>query len=222
MIIAIFAILKAGGAYVPIDPSYPDERINYILNDTSTSLVLTSENYELKLQKLLNRAITKTNVLAFNSKEIQKRLLLQPTHNFNKFISSTNLAYVIYTSGTTGNPKGVMIEHRGVVNLNYALIREYGFGCKNSREVVLQLANYAFDTSVEQIILALLNGHVLLLVPHYLWLDKEKFYYYLNLNKVTHIESSPTFLGQYNFSRILTLKRLIFGGEALNKCYNEL
>lgn len=137
--------------------------------------------------------------------------------------TSSYLAYVIYTSGTTGKPKGVMIEHKGVVSLKYSLTEKYQLGHKNQPEVILQFANYVFDPSVEQFVLALLNGYTLLLVPNKLWLECGKFYDYLNRHKVTHIHATPSFLEQYNFSKIQSVIRIISGGEVLTKeCYNKL
>ena len=69
---------------------------------------------------------------------------------------------------------------------------------------------------MEQITLSLSNGHTLVIIPNELWLNKDKFYNYLNVNKITHIEAAPTFLQQYDFTKVPSLKRLIFGGEPLN------
>ncbi|MED1518362.1 AMP-binding protein, partial [Bacillus paranthracis] len=137
MVVGMLAILKAGGAYVPIDPEYPKERIEYILTDSHIELVLIQEH--------LNKTITSTlgeNVSSY-------RLISITTGNDdtdNSPLESVNrpsdLAYMIYTSGTTGKPKGVMIEHRNVVNTIYWRIREYQF-CET--DSVLQLFSFAFD-----------------------------------------------------------------------------
>ena len=111
MLIGILAVLKAGGAYVPMDPGYPDERIQYVLKDTRAKVVLTNIAHKQRLG-----SITKAGSLAIDSEELQELLLLQSKVNPITETLSTNLAYVIYTSGTTGRPKGVMIEHRGVLS----------------------------------------------------------------------------------------------------------
>ncbi|MHB9147923.1 MAG: non-ribosomal peptide synthetase [Candidatus Amoebophilus sp.] len=221
MLIAILAVLKSGGAYVPMDPSYPDDRVIYLLGDTKTKVVLASEVYQARLEKI-SKGIGKGDIgiVAVDSKEVQDELLVYSNANHKTEATSTSLAYIIYTSGTTGNPKGVMIEHRGVVNLKYDLTSRYGLG---NNEVLLQFANYVFDASVEQIILSLLNGHTLVMIPDLLWLDKSKFYQYLNSNKVTYIDATPTFLEQFDFSEILNLRRIISGGEKLSKsCYDNI
>jgi amino acid adenylation domain-containing protein/non-ribosomal peptide synthase protein (TIGR01720 family) len=224
MLIAILAVLKSGGAYVPMDPSYPDDRLVYLLGDTNAKVVLANEIYQARLAKI-SQAIGKEEIgiVSVDSKEIGDELLVQPIANPMTSTTSTSLAYVIYTSGTTGNPKGVMIEHKGVVNLKYDLTSRYELDSKNNNEVLLQFANYVFDASVEQIILSLLNGHTLVMLPHLLWLDKSRFYQYLNRNKVTYIEATPTFLEQFDFVEVLSLRRIVFGGEKLNKsCYDNI
>ena len=125
MLIAILGVLKAGGAYVPMDPSYPDERIKYILEDTRASIVLTNEIHQHRLEEIsrinsinsrdieLNKQV---EILAIDSAVLTEELSLQLTTNPYTETGSSNLAYVIYTSGTTGNPKGVLqVEHKGNV-----------------------------------------------------------------------------------------------------------
>ncbi|MBU8583612.1 lichenysin non-ribosomal peptide synthetase LicA, partial [Bacillus paralicheniformis] len=111
MAAGVLAILKAGAAYVPIDPSYPAERIGYVLKDSGAELLLTQTNLAapeefsgetLLLDSMLSEEITKDD-------EVNPQAGTQ----------SDNLAYLIYTSGTTGQPKGVMVEHRSLVNLCY-------------------------------------------------------------------------------------------------------
>ena len=113
MIIAILGVLKAGAAYVPMDPEYPDDRIKYILSDTNTNLVIANSIYTKRLNSINN----KVNTIAIDSKVFIKDLTKHSNTNPKvKDLTSKNLAYVIYTSGTTGKPKGVMIEHIGVMN----------------------------------------------------------------------------------------------------------
>ncbi|MFS0553782.1 amino acid adenylation domain-containing protein [Brevibacillus sp. 179-C9.3 HS] len=105
MVIGILAILKAGGAYVPIDPEYPNDRIAYMLEDCEARLVLTQEQLGTKIA-------AGVECLYLEDKSNYSRI----TTNLDPIHTATNLAYIIYTSGTTGRPKGVMVEHRGIVN----------------------------------------------------------------------------------------------------------
>jgi non-ribosomal peptide synthetase component F len=119
MLIGILGVLKAGAAYVPMDPSYPDDRIKYILSDIDTQLVLTNKKYEAKLASLLDEIKGEASVEGINSKdrvisldsdEYEAEALLQSKSNLESSLTGTtssHLAYVIYTSGTTGKPKGL-------------------------------------------------------------------------------------------------------------------
>ena len=111
MVIAIIAVLKAGGAYVPIDPSYPKERIDYLLNDAKAEIVLTQRH--LNQHKDITLPKDKTIYIDLYEKIYQ----IEDNENLTSISKATDLAYVIYTSGTTGKPKGVMIEHGGSVNI---------------------------------------------------------------------------------------------------------
>ena len=112
-LIIMLATLKAGAAYIPIDPSYPDSRISHIIQDTTIKLIFTNEKYLDRLNKIKPPDV---NLESVDGEIIRDIIKMLPVNNLNFMITSHNLAYVIYTSGTTGKPKGVMIEHGGLVN----------------------------------------------------------------------------------------------------------
>lgn len=214
MIIAILAIFKAGGAYLPLDANYPVDRLQFMLDDAAVSIILTNKN----MRNIIPAGFAIVIAIDEEWESINQYSSEDPV----PISALDNLAYVMYTSGTTGTPKGVMIEHKGLVNLNFDLVTRYQLENGNA-EVILQFANYVFDASVEQILLSLLNGYTLLLIPNNLWLDKNKFYSYLKTNKVTHIHATPIFLEQHDFSELTSLKRIIFGGDLLTKiCLDSL
>ena len=215
MIIAILAVLKAGAAYVPMDPEYPDDRINYIFEDTNTDIVITNSMYTKRINTINNRV----NIIPMDDKSLIKNLTKysNTNPNINK-LTSNNLAYVIYTSGTTGLPKGVQIEHKGIANLNCTLSKSYNL---EKNEIILQLANYSFDASVEQIILALLNGNTLVCIPQYNLLHSKNFYNYLDKYNVSHIDGAPSLLTRYDINDIKSIKRIVFGGEKLENLANH-
>ena len=120
MMVAILGICKSGGAYVPIDPTYPEERIQYMLDDLDDPIVVTQSQYERRL-----------------SHEYQIIVLADehhPWHNYDKrnpisMTSPEDLLYVMYTSGSTGRPKGVMNTHQGVLNRILWMKNEYNLSC---------------------------------------------------------------------------------------------
>ncbi|MGG1619646.1 condensation domain-containing protein, partial [Paenibacillus sp. NRS-1781] len=107
MIVGMFGIMKAGGAYIPIDPTYPEERIRYMLDDSGADLLLTQSH-------LVEKAAFGGQVLVLDGEE---KVYHEDGSNLEPVSGPNDLAYVIYTSGTTGKPKGVMVEHRGPCNL---------------------------------------------------------------------------------------------------------
>ncbi|CAF4568340.1 unnamed protein product, partial [Rotaria socialis] len=125
--------------------------------------------------------------------------------------SSNNLAYVIYTSGTTGNPKGVMIEHIGVINLKLALAELFELNA--TAESVLSFSNYVFDHFVEQMTDALLNSQVLVILNDEMRVDKPRLYQYLNKNAVTYLSGTPSVLQEYEFEQLSHIKRIDAVGE---------
>lgn len=149
MLIAILGVLKAGGAYVPMDPSYPNERMEYILEDTNTQVVLTNEAYLQRLKDLADRTVSKPSIVAIDNEQTQQQFKEELLTNPVTAISSINLAYIIYTSGTTGNPKGVMIEHQGLVNRIKWMNDRYPL---NEEDKILQKTPYVFDVSVWEIL----------------------------------------------------------------------
>ncbi|ASZ12168.1 non-ribosomal peptide synthetase [Chitinophaga sp. MD30] len=153
MIIGILGVLKAGGAYVPLDPAYPQERLDHMLADTGAALVLSSRR---------SKHMLPANVCLFSLDEEVTTLSLEPEHPVEHTVHPNDLAYVIYTSGSTGVPKGVMIEHRGVVNLVCSQVSPLDLKVGTR---MFQFASFSFDGSCYEIFCTLLNGGHLLLAP---------------------------------------------------------
>jgi amino acid adenylation domain-containing protein len=148
---AFLAILKAGGAYVPLDPSYPADRINYYLEDAGIPIVLTNPDQASGLPPTGARMISLDEALAEG----------QPETNPNRGSDPHSLAHILYTSGSTGLPKGVLIEHRGVLRLAKCI----DYMTIGPDETLLQSASLSFDMSTFEIWCAWLNGACLTLPP---------------------------------------------------------
>ncbi|RMZ58567.1 amino acid adenylation domain-containing protein [Chryseobacterium nematophagum] len=217
MLIAILGVLKSGGAYVPMDPSYPMDRIEHILGDTRARLVIVVQNTKDRLydyKKLIDKEEgSHLSIISLNALNIVDSLSTCSTANPNTEVSSGDLSYVIYTSGTTGKPKGVMIEHSGVVNLVSDLYSRYDL---NSEDVILQFANYVFDASVEQMFLALLHGNTLVLIKDKSYLHEELFLKTLSDHKVSYMHFTPSVLKGIDVTKVKSLRILNSGGEHLS------
>ena len=158
MIVSLLAILKAGGAYVPIDPTYPPERIHYMLLDSATPILLTQSHLP--------------NVQEMGAGNVQRiavdtawgQLANLPTHNPQPRASLDDLIYVIYTSGSTGRPKGAGVYHRGFGNLLNWFITAFKL---DSRDSVLLISSPSFDLTQKNLFAPLLVGGQLHLINGY-------------------------------------------------------
>ncbi|WP_031505765.1 non-ribosomal peptide synthetase [Streptomyces megasporus] len=207
MIVAILAVWKAGAAYVPIDPGYPDDRIAFMLQDTGARLVVTNEVHGERI-----RGLTAGSDLSVLDIE---RLPLDglPADSPVTPVTSTDLAYAIYTSGTTGNPKAVLVEHRGVVNLQQSLAGLFRLDKSRGDEALLSFSNYVFDHFVEQMTDALLNGQKLVVLDDTMRTDVERLYRYINDEQVTYLSGTPSVLSLYDYSTTTSLTRIDAIGE---------
>ncbi|UCH98534.1 MAG: amino acid adenylation domain-containing protein [Candidatus Aminicenantes bacterium] len=204
MIIGILAILKAGGAYMPIDADYPEDRINFMLGDTRSKVLLAAPETQAKVKAEVEKRFIE--IIDISNHPSLSTLTLTSTCQ----VSPPNLAYVIYTSGSTGKPKGVLVEHASVVNLAYSQKNRFDM---NEKDRVLQFSTICFDASVEQIFIALFSGAVLVLIDKVTLMDSSKFETYISNHSITHIHAVPSFLENMRLKDTSQLKRVISGGD---------
>jgi len=152
MIVGLLAILKSGGAYLPLDPSYPQERLAFMIKQAGARIILT--------QSHLHDALPASDATII-SLDGDAELTSENDQNLSNTTAPKNLAYVIYTSGSTGEPKGACVTHRNVVRL----VKEANYARFGSDEVFLQFAPLTFDAATFEIWGALLNGAQLVVPP---------------------------------------------------------
>ena len=157
LVIALCAILKAGGAYVPLDPSYPSERLAYMLADAQARIVITQSNLRSHLESHLKSQISdlKSEIELICLDRDLPASAQHSTANPDSGVTEDNLAYVIYTSGSTGQPKGVMIEHRGICNQLQWMQRQYPL---TADDAVLLKTPFSFDLSLYELFSPLMAG----------------------------------------------------------------
>lgn len=214
LVVGILAILKAGAAYVPLDPSYPAERIAFMLTDATPTVVVT--------HSAVRRSLAHSDARVISIDEDWQEIARQDTRNLDAEIVGKdlkNLAYVIYTSGSTGKPKGVMVEHANVTRLFAATEHWFHF---DEHDVWTLYHSFAFDFSVWELWGALLYGGRLVVVPHFTARSPDDFYRLLCDEGVTVLNQTPSAFHQLMDAqrRELTLKHalrfVVFGGERLD------
>ncbi len=179
MVIGMLAILKAGGFYVPLDPAYPDERLQYILDDAKVGILLVHAETQRRTEEF-GRVVC----LDADWENIGEYPITNPVTD----VTPGNLAYLIYTSGSTGKPKGVMIEHRSPVCLLYWAREVFS---DDAISGVLAATSICFDLSVFEIFVPLCRGGKVILAENALELP--------NLaakNQVTLINTVPSAVTQ--------------------------
>ncbi|HEX8922063.1 MAG TPA: AMP-binding protein, partial [Pyrinomonadaceae bacterium] len=144
MVIALLGVLKAGAAYLPLDPTYPAERLGFMLDDAEVKLLLTQQRLVKGLPAREGQEVVCLDV----NGRVKATNRSNDEQNPIRTAMPENLAYVIYTSGSTGRPKGVMIPHRAVVSHNFAVATRYDL---RADDRVLQFASLSFDVAVEEI-----------------------------------------------------------------------
>ncbi|MEB3358050.1 MAG: amino acid adenylation domain-containing protein [Synechococcales bacterium] len=213
MVVGLLAILKAGGAYVPMNPSYPPERLQFMLQDTQVSVLLT---HTALLEKVTQLTQQSAQIVCFDRDWAD--LAHHSPLNLSTALTPANLAYVIYTSGSTGTPKGVMVSHQNVVRLFKTTEPLYHF---NHQDCWTLFHSYAFDFSVWELWGALGYGGRLVIVPYWVSRSSQEFYDLLIEQQVTVLNQTPSAFSQLiqvdasHPADALTLRYVIFGGEAL-------
>ncbi|PHM33531.1 non-ribosomal peptide synthetase [Xenorhabdus innexi] len=213
MVITLLGILKSGAAYVPLDPEYPADRLQHIVTDSEPVFILSHHGLQTHLPT------TAIPLWIWENADFQATMAEQPEDNLSSAelgLTSRHLAYVLYTSGSTGLPKGVMNEHRGVVNRLLWAKDEYQL---NPHDLVLQKTPFSFDVSVWEFFLPLLSGAQLVMArpgghkdPLYLLEEIES-------RGITTLHFVPSMLQSFIHltpaGRCPSLRQVLCSGEAL-------
>ncbi|QHZ56608.1 tyrocidine non-ribosomal peptide synthetase TycB [Brevibacillus sp. NSP2.1] len=200
MVIATLAALKAGGAFLPVDPDYPKERIRYMLKDSQAKLVVTHAH-------LLHKVNSEAEIVNLDD----------PNHfasqkdNLPCTTKPSDLAYIIYTSGTTGKPKGVMLEHKGVANLQAVFANQLGV---TPQDRAGHFASISFDASVWEMFIPLLTGATLYVLSRDIINDFRQFAAYVRHNAITILTLPPTYAVYLEPEQLPSLRILITAGSA--------
>lgn len=208
MLVSMLAVHKAGAGYLPLDPSYPAERVRFMLSDSETKLVLTTTALEKQLHGAAVKAIRLDELLA--------RARREEVPNPARASTGENLAYVIYTSGSTGTPKGVEIPQQALTNFICAMQREPGIA---SSDRVLAITTLSFDIAVLELLLPLTVGATVVIAERTTVQDPSILAKLLAQEQITLMQATPSTwisLKENGWKGSRSLKALS-GGEPLTR-----
>ncbi|MBT7408760.1 MAG: amino acid adenylation domain-containing protein, partial [Methylococcales bacterium] len=218
VIVSILAVIKAGGAYLPIDPNYPQQRISFMLENSTASLLISNTMIDIELPETIQH-ITLENL----------DLSGQVSSNPDVELNPNQMIYVIYTSGSTGQPKGAAVEHHGVTNLLTWYTSQFNM---TSEDNALIISSIGFDLTQKNLF-ALLTVGGTVIFPETDDYDDQLINQLIDKNKITLLNCAPSAfyplvelleLNHADFTALQSLRRLFLGGEpiALSRLQNWL
>jgi amino acid adenylation domain-containing protein len=208
MVIGLLGILKAGGAYVTLDPSHPQERLSFIIEDARSPVLLTQERLVENLPSQAARIVYLDRDWQWVNRESAENPICKTTPE--------NLAYVIYTSGSTGKPKGVQICHGSLSNFLSSMLREPGI---SSEDVLLSVTTLSFDIAGLELYLPLIVGARVVLVSREVASDGPRLTQTVTTSGATLMQATPAtwrLLIETGWQGCETLK-ILCGGEVLSR-----
>ena len=158
MLVSLLAVLKAGGIYLPLDPNYPADRLNYMLEDSGADFLITQEKFVSTI------STDRRNVVLLDGH--REKIEVGESTNPKMKLNGDDPAYIIYTSGSTGKPKGVIVQHQAIAD-HCADMRDYY--ALTADDNVLQFAALNFDASLEQILPPLITGATVVMREEEIW-----------------------------------------------------
>ena len=181
LMVAIIGILKAGGVYVPIDPTFPAQRIEFIIHDCKLLTIVTQKKWWKAAKDLAE------NVVAIDDEAWSVNAI--PLQSL--YLDSDDIAYIIYTSGTTGQPKGVRIHHGGLRNRLSWMQAEYGLFPEDK---VMQKTPLSFDVSIWELLWPLMTGATMVIAKPNGHMDPEYLYSIIECNQISTLHFVPSML----------------------------
>lgn len=213
MMIAILAVLKSGGSYIPIAPEYPDSRINYMLENSNASILLTEKS-------LLNKTSFDKEIIfiTLNNSEIYDN----NKENLSNISKPDDLSYIIYTSGSTGEPKGVMLTQKNLSNFYNAMVQKIEYLTSEKQHKIISITTLSFDIFIFETLISLTRGLILYITGYYEQKITTKLERLIKDNKIEILQTTPSVMKFHlenltDKSNLESLKYVMLAGEQLPK-----
>ena len=207
MLIALLAILKSGAAYIPLDPEYPKDRVDFMLEDSSAKILLTSKKYHNHFTSNASEILIEDAFAKFDSYTAEEP---------NVEVDGNDLAYVLYTSGSTGKPKGVQVRHFNLVNFLLSMQKEPGMSADDK---ILTVTTISFDIAGLELYLPLICGAEITLTNSETAKDGRLLFDMVKNDGITFMQATPytwRMMLEAGWEKLLPLK-ILCGGEAMPK-----
>nr|WP_283809171.1 non-ribosomal peptide synthetase [Tumebacillus amylolyticus] len=240
LLVGMYGILKAGGAYVPIDPEYPIQRVQYMLTNSGSQVLLSKQTYREQVEEIASGLALKSLLYmdaSANSQDVtDAKTSIFVWSDLQKYSTDTpvavnepsDLAYVIYTSGSTGKPKGVVIQHAAIVN---RLLWHQSVFAATPQDCMIQRTTHCFDDSIIELFWPLRHGASLLILPREVYTNPEFLADFMMRYQVTYMQFVPALFSLFvNYLQGLqeedrprfVMRNFIVSGEALpSKLVNQ-
>ena len=205
LVVTLLAVMQCGATYLPLDSNFPESRLDFMLEDSNTNMLITS-----KTTKVLQNVDIKT---------VEVEALFSKLNTFSEHrpivaVDAEDTVYILYTSGSTGKPKGVQITHRSLVNFLYSMKKEPGI---QQQDRLLSLTTISFDIAGLELYLPLLAGASLILANEEATKDSRLLLELIEDEDISIVQATPTtwqMMLDANWDKPLNIKALC-GGEAL-------
>lgn len=210
MVVVLLGILKSGRSYIPLDPTFPEDRLNYIIDNSQSKILITEKDHSLNTSGEV-RVVKLENILEgidiFNGTP-------------GKIVSPKDTAYIIYTSGSTGNPKGVEIGHQALLNFLISIQQKPGVGL---HDTFFSVTTYSFDISILEFFVPLLSGATLYVANQSVLADPNLIIQKIEEIQPTIIQATPSFYQMLFHAGWQGDKRLkvLCGGDLLSEALAE-
>ena len=206
LLISILAILKQGAAYLPLDPTFPPGRLNYMVKDSGTKVVIVSKSHKNLITSSIEEIVVE---------EVWPTVLKESKEASESHVELTDFANLFYTSGSTGKPKGVKITHKNLSNFLISMLTAPGI---KSTDRLFAITSISFDPAGLELFLPLISGAQLVIANEETIQDGRLLVQQIDEKKISFLQATPSswqMMLDSGLEKPNTLK-VLCGGEALN------